>query len=110
MRRPRCFSAIRPIKEKDAAGCTVRGQYRTYRDTPKASPPARRRPTFAAIRFYIDNWRWQGVPFYMRSGKALAAKSTEINILFKRPPHVMFPMPPASNAIAQSPVHLHPAR
>ena len=93
--KAKVLSAIRPIGEKDAAGCTVRGQYRTYRDTPGVAPGSTT-PTFAAIRFYIDNWRWQGVPFYMRSGKALAAKSTEINILFKRPPHVMFPMPPGA--------------
>jgi glucose-6-phosphate 1-dehydrogenase len=46
------------------------------------------------IRFFIDNWRWQGVPFYLRSGKAMAAKSTAISIFFQEPPHVMFPMPP----------------
>ena len=39
---------------------------------------------------YIDNWRWQGVPFYLRSGKALARKTTEIIIEFKKPPHIMF--------------------
>ena len=56
------------------------------------------------MRFYIDNWRWQGVPFYIRSGKALAAKATEITIFFKRPPHVMFPIPegmkPAPNRLS----------
>jgi glucose-6-phosphate 1-dehydrogenase len=86
------FSAIRPIKSQDIATSTVRGQYRTYRDA-KGIAPGSTTPTYAAIRFFIDNWRWQGVPFYMRSGKALAAKVTEITIFFKRPPHVMFPMP-----------------
>jgi glucose-6-phosphate 1-dehydrogenase len=46
--------------------------------------------TFVAARFEIDNWRWHGVPFYLRTGKALAAQFTEINIIFKRPPGVLF--------------------
>ncbi|MCE0483374.1 MAG: glucose-6-phosphate dehydrogenase [Methylacidiphilales bacterium] len=46
--------------------------------------------TFVAARFEIDNWRWSGVPFYLRTGKALAAQFTEINIIFKRPPEVLF--------------------
>jgi glucose-6-phosphate 1-dehydrogenase len=46
--------------------------------------------TFVAARFEIDNWRWNGVPFYLRTGKALAAQFTEINIIFKRPPSVLF--------------------
>jgi glucose-6-phosphate 1-dehydrogenase len=81
----------------------VRGQYRTYRDA-KGVAPNSITPTYAALRFYIDNWRWQGVPFYIRSGKALAAKATEITIFFKRPPHVMFPIPegmkPAPNRLS----------
>ena len=90
--KAKVFQSIRPIRPENVASCTVRGQYRTYRDT-KGVAPGSTTPTYAAIRYYIDNWRWQGVPFYMRSGKALAAKSTEITIFFKRPPHVMFPMP-----------------
>ncbi len=46
--------------------------------------------TFVAARFEIDNWRWHGVPFYLRTGKALATAFTEINIVFKRPPSVLF--------------------
>lgn len=85
------LKAVRPIAAKDVAKHTVRGQYRTYRDAEGVAPRSET-PTYAAIRFYIDNWRWQGVPFYMRSGKALAEKTTEINIFFKEPPHLMFPM------------------
>jgi glucose-6-phosphate 1-dehydrogenase len=48
-------------------------------------------PTFAAMKVFVDNWRWHGVPFYLRSGKRLAAKNTEIAIHFKRVPHSMFP-------------------
>ncbi len=93
--KSKVLSAIRPIKPEDVEDCTVHGQYRQYRDT-KGVAPGSNTPTYAAVRFYVDNWRWQGVPFYMRSGKALAAKVTEISIFFKRPPHVMFPMTPGS--------------
>lgn len=90
--KAKVFSAIRPIRPVDVASCTVRGQYRKYRDADGVAPGSTT-PTYAALRLFVDNWRWQGVPFYMRSGKALAAKVTEITIFFKRPPHVMFPMP-----------------
>ncbi len=50
--------------------------------------------TYTVLRHFIDNWRWQGVPFYLRSGKRLAEKTTEIVIQFKCPPHLMFPLPP----------------
>jgi glucose-6-phosphate 1-dehydrogenase len=48
-------------------------------------------PTFAAMKVFIDNWRWQGVPFYLRSGKRLSSRQTEISIHFKQVPHSMFP-------------------
>ena len=78
-------SAIRPISMDD----TVRAQYEGYRDV-KAVRYRSQAPTFAAMKLYIDNWRWQGVPFYLRSGKALAERTTEIKIEFKRPPHSSF--------------------
>src|SRR5690606_32403953 len=97
------ISASRPIQPEGVAPWAVPGQYRTYRVAEGVSPGSTT-ATYAALRFYIDNWRWQGVPFYMRSGKALAAKATEITIFFKRPPHVMFPMPegakPAPNRLS----------
>jgi glucose-6-phosphate 1-dehydrogenase len=80
--------AVRPVGLED----TVRAQYEGYRSTPGAAPNSAT-PTFAAIKLYVDNWRWQGVPFYVRSGKALAAKTSEIVIEFKRPPHVLFQLP-----------------
>jgi glucose-6-phosphate 1-dehydrogenase len=86
------LKAIRPMRPKEVAKHTVLGQYRTYRDAEGVDPQSQT-ATYAAIRFYIDNWRWKGVPFYLRSGKALAAKTTEISIYFKEPPHVMFPIP-----------------
>jgi glucose-6-phosphate 1-dehydrogenase len=50
-------------------------------------------PTYAALQLFVDNWRWRGVPFYLRSGKSMATKTTEIAIEFKCVPHLMFPMP-----------------
>lgn len=84
--------AIRPIQPNEVAQNTVRGQYRSYRDAQGVAPQSDT-ATYAAMRFCVDNWRWQGVPFYLRSGKALAEKATEITIFFKEPPHVMFPLP-----------------
>jgi glucose-6-phosphate 1-dehydrogenase len=91
--RVKVLSAVRPINGKDVRDNTVRGQYLGYRNEEGVAPNSQM-PTYAALRLFIDNWRWHGVPFYLRSGKALKAKNTEIIIQFKRPPHVMFPMPP----------------
>lgn len=62
----------------------------------KGVKPNSQTPTFAAVEFAIDNWRWRGVPFYLRSGKGLALRSSEVVIQFRCPPHLMFPMPPGS--------------
>jgi len=86
------FRAVRKMKPEEITENTVLGQYRAYRDA-KGVDPYSQTATYAAIRFFIDNWRWQGVPFYLRSGKAMAKKFTEITIYFKEPPHLMFPLP-----------------
>jgi glucose-6-phosphate 1-dehydrogenase len=86
------LSAIRPIPAEKVAEHTVRAQYRRYRDAPGVALGSET-PTFAALRLHIDNWRWQGVPFYLRSGKALRSKLSEIIVQFRRPPHVMFNFP-----------------
>ena len=86
------MSAIRPIRPEEVHLHTVRGQYRGYLQEPGVAPDSQT-ATYAAVRFYVDNWRWQGVPFYLRSGKRLAAKTTDIFIQFKSVPHVMFPLP-----------------
>jgi glucose-6-phosphate 1-dehydrogenase len=70
----------------------VRAQYRTYRDEPGVAPDSQT-PTYAALKLFVDNWRWGGVPFYLRSGKALASKETEIVVQFKQVPHAMFSPP-----------------
>ena len=87
------LKAIRPIKPEEVGQYTVRAQYRTYRDEEGVSPLTET-PTFAAIKLFVDNWRWRNVPFYLRSGKALANKVTEISIQFRHVPHLMFPLQP----------------
>jgi glucose-6-phosphate 1-dehydrogenase len=84
--------SIRPILAEDVNNETVRGQYRGYLEAPGVAPDSQT-DTFAALRLHIDNWRWQDVPFYLRSGKQLAEKCTEIAIQFKSPPIRMFPLP-----------------
>jgi len=67
----------------------VRGQYDGYRSVPGVHPGSQTE-TFAALRLEIDNWRWSGVPFYIRAGKALPTRVTEIRVVFKPPPRLMF--------------------
>jgi glucose-6-phosphate 1-dehydrogenase len=73
------------------AANTVRAQYDGYRSEPDVKPDSVT-PTYAALRLFVNNWRWQGVPFYLRSGKNLAEKLSQIVIRFKEPPLAMFPM------------------
>ena len=68
----------------------VGAQYAGYLDERGVAKDSRT-PTYAALRLFVDNWRWQGVPFYLRSGKSMAKKVSEIVIQFKRPPLSMFP-------------------
>jgi glucose-6-phosphate 1-dehydrogenase len=82
------LSSIPPIMKQDV----VFAQYDGYRST-EGVEPGSLTPTYAAVKLFINNWRWQGVPFYLRSGKALAAKSTEITLEFQQPPHLMFNLP-----------------
>lgn len=80
------LQAIRPPRLDDV----VLGQYDGYLQEAGVAPDSRT-PSFAALRLYIDNWRWQGVPFYLRSGKGLPKKMTEVTMEFKRVPHLLFP-------------------
>ncbi|HEY1376166.1 MAG TPA: glucose-6-phosphate dehydrogenase, partial [Gemmataceae bacterium] len=77
---------------EEACGQVVIGQYEGYRKE-KGVEPDSRTPTFAALKLGVDNWRWRGVPFYLRSGKALAARFSEVVVQFLCPPHLMFPLP-----------------
>jgi glucose-6-phosphate 1-dehydrogenase len=84
------LTAIQPMKEQDVPHRTVRAQYKGYRKEEGVDPQSTT-PTFAAVQLQIDNWRWQGVPFYLRSGKCLKEKLSQITIEFKEPPHLLFP-------------------
>jgi glucose-6-phosphate 1-dehydrogenase len=91
--------AIRPLIGEDIEQSTARGQYvkgwvlgeqvTGYREENKVAPESQTE-TYAALRLFIDNWRWAGVPFYIRAGKRLPKRVTEIRIQFKRPPHLTF--------------------
>jgi glucose-6-phosphate 1-dehydrogenase len=80
---------VRPLNRDEIARWTLRGQYDGYRDEPGVSPGSRT-ATFGAITLHVDNWRWQGVPFYLRSGKAMSCRTTQIVIQFRPPPHMIF--------------------
>ncbi len=80
--------ALRSVTNNDI----VVAQYDGYRGSEGVAPDSQT-PTYAMLKLFVDNWRWQGVPFYLRSGKALRHKVTEIVIEFRRPPHRMFKRP-----------------
>jgi glucose-6-phosphate 1-dehydrogenase len=77
------FRAMRPADPKRY----VRGQYGGYREIEDVAPDSTTE-TFAAVELAIDNWRWSGVPFFVRAGKNLPVKSSEVNVVFKRPPRL----------------------
>jgi glucose-6-phosphate 1-dehydrogenase len=87
--------SIRPIPPQLVARQVVRGQYTGtagspgYRQEPKVNP-ASNVETYAALKLFVDNWRWSGVPFYLRTGKNLPVSVSEIRIQFRRTPHVLF--------------------
>ncbi len=91
--------AVRPINPDLVRRFTVRGQYAAgysdgeavpgYRDEEKVAPDSRTE-TFVALKLFIDNWRWAGVPFYLRTGKRMPRRVSEIAIQFKRAPHLLF--------------------
>lgn len=89
------YESLAPLTEEDLNEHIVRGQYtegngkQGYRDE-KSVDPASRTETYIAMKLGINNWRWSGVPFYIRTGKAMPTKVTEIVIHFKPTPHQMF--------------------
>jgi glucose-6-phosphate 1-dehydrogenase len=92
--------AIRPIIPEQVQHFAVRGQYgagwlqgehvKGYRAEDRVAPDSATE-TFAAVKFYVDNWRWQGVPFYLRTGKRLLTRISEVSIQFRPVPHQPFP-------------------
>ncbi|MDP2663626.1 MAG: glucose-6-phosphate dehydrogenase [Dehalococcoidia bacterium] len=83
------LKAVRRWESGQAAKDAVRGQYRGYLKEPGVAPGSTT-PTYSALRLYVDNWRWDGVPFYLRTGKAMAEKVTEVVIKSRRAPHLIF--------------------
>lgn len=88
------FKALLPVRE----GEFVFGQYDGYRKERRVAPDSVT-PTFVALRMAVNNWRWQGVPFYIRAGKALARRATGVAIQFKRVPVCVLENPEACAAI-----------
>jgi glucose-6-phosphate 1-dehydrogenase len=93
------FQSLQPIKEEDVERQVIRGQYTPSKIRGECVTGYRyekdvdvhsRTETYVAIRFYIDNWRWGGVPFYIRTGKRLPTRVTEVVIHFKQTPHHLF--------------------
>ncbi|MSP59904.1 MAG: glucose-6-phosphate dehydrogenase [Myxococcales bacterium] len=97
--KTKILRALRPYRREDVATHVVRGQYTPgsalgqrkigYRDE-KGVAAGSRTETYVAMKLHIDNWRWSGVPFYLRAGKALPKRVTEIAIQFKAPPPLFF--------------------
>jgi glucose-6-phosphate 1-dehydrogenase len=97
--KAKAIEAIRPLTQAEVGAAVVRAQYQAgtidgakvpaYRATPGVDPHSTAE-TYVAMRLAIDNWRWAGVPFYLRTGKALAARRTEIAIRFKAAPLALF--------------------
>ncbi|MGH9240599.1 MAG: glucose-6-phosphate dehydrogenase, partial [Vicinamibacterales bacterium] len=81
--------AVPPMTEDAVAHNVVRGQYEGYRREPNVDPESRTE-TFVGMRLKVDNWRWAGVPFYLRTGKKLARRDTHVAVHFKRAPFMLF--------------------
>ena len=83
------LQALRPLAGASFAQDTLQGQYEGYLQEPGVAPHSQT-ATYAALKLHVDNWRWQGVPFYLRSGKAMSCRTTQIVIQFREPPHMLF--------------------
>jgi glucose-6-phosphate 1-dehydrogenase len=111
------FQSFQPITEEDVEKYVIRGQYTGskvrgecltgYRNE-KGVDPNSRTETYVAIKFYINNWRWGGVPFYVRTGKRLPTRVTEIVIHFKPTPHFLFNVDEANRASNQLIIRIQP--
>ena len=87
--------ALSPVNGREAARRTARGQYRGRNGVPSYAEDVGRHgsraESFVALKAHIDNWRWSGTPFYLRTGKRLRARMSEVAVVFKEPPHSIFP-------------------
>ena len=99
------FRSLSPIEPSQV----VRGQYDGYLDEPGVAPHSETE-TFIALRCEIDNWRWAGVPFYLRTGKRMAEGARIISIAFREPPKSMFPAELRCRRARPRPPHVRPRR
>jgi glucose-6-phosphate 1-dehydrogenase len=86
------LDAVKIHDPNEACKCIAVGQYDGYLKE-EGVPKDSRTPTYAAVRLEIDNWRWRNVPFYLRSGKSLKSRFSEVVIQFRCPPHMLIPIP-----------------
>jgi glucose-6-phosphate 1-dehydrogenase len=93
------LEAVRRLRGKEVHRSTLRGQYQGYASLPGVRSGSRT-ATFAAVRLDVENWRWQGVPFYLRSGKAMSCRTTQIVVWFREPPHMLFPNAPKGPSVS----------
>ncbi|MBN2474083.1 MAG: glucose-6-phosphate dehydrogenase [Pirellulales bacterium] len=101
--------AIKPLSRDDVLIDTLRGQYRKYRDEPGVAPDSET-ATFGVVKLCVHNWRWQGVPFFLRTGKAMSCRTTQIVIQFRQAPHMMFEMgPQTTNQTNRLVIQVQPA-
>jgi glucose-6-phosphate 1-dehydrogenase len=98
--REKVFDSMSPLRPEDV----VRGQYAGYPDEEGVAPDSETE-TFVAVKAFVDNWRWEGVPFYLRSGKRLAESRHLLTVAFQQPPRRMFPLD--CDQIAESFGHDH---
>jgi glucose-6-phosphate 1-dehydrogenase len=88
------LKAIKPLNPENV----IRGQFAGYRNEPGVNPDSTIE-TYVALRFYINNWRWKGVPFYIRAGKSLPVTVTEVNVKLRQPPAIFSDTPPLPNHV-----------
>lgn len=111
------FQSFRPIKKEEVKHIAIRGQYLSstikgktipgYREEEGVNPESNTE-TYTALKFYIDNWRWGGVPFYIRTGKRLPTRVTEVVIHFKPTPHFLFAQNELCNSCNQLVIRIQP--
>ncbi|MFN3695225.1 MAG: glucose-6-phosphate dehydrogenase, partial [Ignavibacterium sp.] len=111
------FQSLRPFKKDEVKSNAIRGQYTSskikgeivkgYRDEKGVSTNSQTE-TYVALKFYIDNWRWGGVPFYIRTGKRLPTRVTEVVIHFKQTPHFLFAKEALNNSCNQLVIRIQP--
>ncbi|MCF8391962.1 MAG: glucose-6-phosphate dehydrogenase [Bacteroidales bacterium] len=111
------FQSLRPINKEDVSKIAIRGQYLSssikgqntvgYREEEGVNNESSTE-TFVALKFYIDNWRWGGVPFYIRTGKRLPTRVTEVVIHFKSTPHILFAQDNVAHSDNQLVIRIQP--